>query len=283
MATNALRSCTTVAFPTILPSKLQFTGSLLIPASTNATISGEYLDAYSLRYYRRQRFDRIVREVSATAAASTVKKSKVDTLPTWSEFELGLAPVFWKTTNGHPPSSGENLILFYNPAATSLVPNEEYGIAFNGGFNQPIMCGGEPRVMTRKSRGTADPPIYKIRIRVPKHAVNLIFSFTNGTEWDGPYTLGFQVQKKWQNKPISFFNEGLAEELSTDGACERAIFPDQNNYVASCQIGNLYIQGGDRCTLDLVQGCMDPSSHLYNPLANVDDGSCPLDIDSDEE
>lgn len=50
-----------------------------------------------------------------------------------------------------------------------------------GGFNQPIMCGGEPRVMTRKNRGIADAPYYTIKIRVPKHgtlfffAKNLIF------------------------------------------------------------------------------------------------------------
>lgn len=38
-----------------------------------------------------------------------------------------------------------------------------------GGFNQPIMCGGEPRAMLRKDRGKADPPIYTIQICVPKH------------------------------------------------------------------------------------------------------------------
>ena len=40
---------------------------------------------------------------------------------------------------------------------------------------------------------------------------------------------------------------------------------------------------GDRCNLDLVLGCTDPSSPLYNPLANVDDGSCPIDLESDLE
>jgi hypothetical protein len=44
-----------------------------------------------------------------------------------------------------------------------------FGVAFNGGFNQPIMCGGEPRQMTLQVRGKADPPIYTIRIRVPQH------------------------------------------------------------------------------------------------------------------
>nr|ABK95122.1 unknown [Populus trichocarpa] len=195
-------------------------------------------------------------------------------------FELGSAPVFWKTMNGLPPSSGENLKLFYNPAANKLVPNEEFGIAFNGGFNQPIMCGGEPRAMLRKVRGKADPPFYTIQICVPKHAVNLIFSFTNGVDWDGPYRLQFQVHNGWRNKPIEFFNEGLAEELSKEGACEKAIFPDTDIIVTRCaMIGNLSIEGGDRCDLDLVSGCMDPSSHLYNPLANVDDGTCPIEME----
>jgi hypothetical protein len=50
-----------------------------------------------------------------------------------------------------------------------MAPNEVFGVAFNGGFNQPIMCGGEPRQMTLQERGKADPPIYTIRIRVPQH------------------------------------------------------------------------------------------------------------------
>lgn len=66
-------------------------------------------------------------------------------------------------------TQGEGLTLFYNPAATKLSPNEVFGVAFNGGFNQPIMCGGEPRQMTLQVRGKADPPIYTIRIRVPQH------------------------------------------------------------------------------------------------------------------
>jgi hypothetical protein len=124
-------------------------------------------------------------------------------LPTWAEFELGRAPVYWKTSNGLPPSpvscppsiifffaqssillcfvgtdglgglrvgrQGEGLTLFYNPAATKMAPNDVFGVAFNGGFNQPIMCGGEPRQMTLQVRGSADPPIYTIRIRVPQH------------------------------------------------------------------------------------------------------------------
>ncbi|EOY25827.1 Post-illumination chlorophyll fluorescence increase isoform 5 [Theobroma cacao] len=194
---------------------------------------------------------RLVKISVKVTAAATVTKNPMEqikeyALPSWAMFELGRAPVYWKTMNGLPPTSGKKVKLFYNPAATKLVPNEEYGIAFNGGFNQPIMCGGEPRAMLRKSRGKADSPIYTIQICVPKHAVNLIFSFTNGANWDGPYRLQFQVPKAWQNRAIEFFNQG------------------------------------DRCSLDLVPGCMDPNSYLYNPLANVDDGSCLIDSDSED-
>ncbi|XP_052309482.1 protein POST-ILLUMINATION CHLOROPHYLL FLUORESCENCE INCREASE, chloroplastic isoform X2 [Populus trichocarpa] len=233
---------------------------------------------------KKKRAVKIGRKVIAAAAVTVATPSREEVKeyarPTWAMFELGSAPVFWKTMNGLPPSSGENLKLFYNPAANKLVPNEEFGIAFNGGFNQPIMCGGEPRAMLRKVRGKADPPFYTIQICVPKHAVNLIFSFTNGVDWDGPYRLQFQVHNGWRNKPIEFFNEGLAEELSKEGACEKAIFPDTDIIVTRCaMIGNLSIEGGDRCDLDLVSGCMDPSSHLYNPLANVDDGTCPIEME----
>ncbi|KAJ0579474.1 hypothetical protein HanHA300_Chr04g0118341 [Helianthus annuus] len=225
------------------------------------------------------------RKITAAAviAAPPAEEVKEFLLPSWADFDIGKAPVYWKTMNGLPPSSGERLKLFYNPAATKLAPNEEYGIAFNGGFNQPIMCGGEPRAMLRKDRGKADPPIYTIQICIPKHAVNLIFSFTNGTDWDGPYRLQFQVPKAWRNRDLDFFNRGLTEELSREGACEKAIFPDTSIVIDRCQImGNLTLEGGDRCELDLVSGCLDPESPEYNPLANVDDGSCPPYSDSED-
>ncbi|CAN1330984.1 Protein POST-ILLUMINATION CHLOROPHYLL FLUORESCENCE INCREASE, chloroplastic [Linum perenne] len=226
--------------------------------------------------------------VDASATSTTIVAAPVTVeeyaLPSWAKFEIGKAPVYWKTTNGLPPSSGELLKLFYNPDAKKLTPNEEFGIAFNGGFNQPIMCGGEPRAMLEKVRGKADGPLYSIQICIPKHAVNLIFSFTNGVDWDGPYRLQFQVPKAWRNKPIEFFNEGLGRELSQEGACDRAIFPDTEIIPTRCaMVGNLSTEGGDRCDLDLVPGCMDTSSHLFNPLANVDDGSCPIDLDIEDE
>lgn len=226
------------------------------------------------------------RRITAAAAVVTApveEEVKEFSLPTWAEFEFGRAPVYWKTTNGLPPMSGERLRIFYNPAAAKLAPNEEFGIAFNGGFNQPIMCGGEPRAMLQKSRGKADPPIYSIQICIPKHALNLIFSFTNGEDWDGPYKVQFQVPRPWKNKPITFFNEGLAEELSKEGACDQAIFPDSSIVVTRCaMIGNLTVEGGDRCNLNLVPGCTDPTSSEYDPFANVDDGSCPVDLDSQQ-
>lgn len=46
--------------------------------------------------------------------------------------------------------------------------------SYTGGFNQPIMCGGEPRVMTRRDRGEADLPFYTIKIRPPKHGIYTI-------------------------------------------------------------------------------------------------------------
>ncbi|XP_031504915.1 protein POST-ILLUMINATION CHLOROPHYLL FLUORESCENCE INCREASE, chloroplastic [Nymphaea colorata] len=223
---------------------------------------------------------RMAGKVYAVATTVVTEETKVCVLPSWAEFDIGKAAVYWKTVNGLPPSAGGKLTLFYNPEASRLAPNPEFGVAFNGGFNQPFMCGGEPRSMTRKGRGKADPPLYTIKICIPKHAVSLIFSFTNGVDWDGPYKLQFEVPKGWRNKPISFFNEGLAAELSEEGACERAIFPDSNIVATRCaMIGNLSIEGGDRCNLDIVVGCTDPSSHLYNPLADVDDGSCPLEPD----
>lgn len=47
----------------------------------------------------------------------------------------------------------------------------------------------------------------------PVAAVNLIFSFTNGIDWDGPYRLQFQVPKAWKNRPIEFFNEVIRLDI----------------------------------------------------------------------
>ncbi|KAJ4845519.1 hypothetical protein Tsubulata_013041 [Turnera subulata] len=252
-----------------------------VPNTLASTIIGASLPRSSSK---KSREIKISRTVTAAAAVATAPAEEIIEYqrPSWGKFELGRAPVYWKTMNGLPPTSGEKLKLFYNPAATNLTPNEEFGIAFNGGFNQPIMCGGEPRQMLEKVRGKADDPFYTIQICIPKHAVNLIFSFTNGKDWDGPYRLQFQVPNRWRNKPMEFFNEGLAEELSKEGACERAIFPDTNRVATTCTVVNLSAEGGDRCELNLVPGCMDTSSPMFNPDANVDDGSCPIDSDAED-
>lgn len=225
---------------------------------------------------------------SKVYATTTVDTDvKFYSLPRWTEFEMGLQPVFWETTAGRPPASGESLTIFFNPVASSkLIPNLEYGIAFNGGFNQPIMCGGEPRVMTRRDRGPNCAPFFTIKINVPLHALTLEFSFTDGKEWDGPYKLKFEIPKKWKNKPSVFFNEGLAKELSEVGACENAIYPDAAFVENRCVFpASLIHEGGNRCDLDIVPGCTDPDNPFYDPLANVDDGSCPYisDESSDDE
>lgn len=255
------------------------------PSSSNTLVSS-FLGSSVKRNLEKCKVVKVDTKVRAAATVSTAPNEEIKeyALPSWAMFELGRSPVYWKTMNGLPPASGEKVKLFYNPAAAKLVPNEEFGVGFNGGFNQPIMCGGEPRAMLRKDRGKADSPIYTIQICVPKHALNLIFSFTNGVEWDGPYRLQFQVPKAWRNKPMDFFNEGLVQELSNEGACEKAIFPDTSIVITRCtMIGNLSVEGGDRCNLDLVPGCMDPTSDLYNPLANVDDGTCLVYSDSEGE
>lgn len=280
VTTGSIFASSTQCFPTVT-SVSGTNGSPSVAGRLASNFMGASLRS---RLPKMGKVVKVTGKVSAAAVTTTpVEETKEVKLPSWAMFELGRAPVYWKTMNGLPPSSGEKLKLFYNPVASKLVPNEDFGIGFNGGFNQPIMCGGEPRAMLKKARGKADRPIYTIQICIPKHAVNLIFSFTNGTEWDGPYKLQFQVPKAWRNKPIEFFNQGLAEELSKEGACDKAIFPDTNIVIDRCAlIGNLTLEGGDRCNLDFVIGCTDPSSPLYNPLANVDDGSCPIESDSED-
>lgn len=58
----------------------------------------------------------------------------------------------------------------------------------------------------------------------------------------------------FRNLPIYFTNarlsfhraimQGLADELSKEGACDKAIFPDTNTVVTTCaMIGNLSVEG----------------------------------------
>lgn len=200
-------------------------------------------------------------------------------LPTWAKFEMGHHPVFWETATGRPPSSGELLTIWFNPPASKVSPNPEFGIGFNGGFNSPIMCGGEPRVMSKKERGPNCVPFYTIKVNVPIHATHIEFSFTDGKEWDGPYWVELELPAKWRNQPASFFNEGLTKELAADGACEIAIYPDAPFVQDRCIMpGGMGQTEALSCELDINPGCTDPESPFFDPLANVDDGSCPIDV-----
>jgi hypothetical protein len=216
---------------------------------------------------------------SVFATATSVDTSvKPYSLPTWADFEMSRHPVYWETETGAPPTSGQLLTIFFNASASKLVPNAEFGIAFNGGFNQPIMCGGEPRVMSKKERGSLCSVLYSIKINVPVHATSLEFSFTDGVNWDGPYKLMMELPQKLKGLPQSYFNEGLAKELEKVGACEDAIYPEAVFIQDRCTFPAGMIQeGGDRCDLDIVPGCTDPESPYFDPLANVDDGSCPFE------
>lgn len=216
--------------------------------------------------------------VSASLAIAPSPDAVKYDLPTWARFEIGSSPVFWETANGCPPSSGELLTIWLNPAATKLTPNPEFGVGFNGGFNSPIMCGGEPRMMTKKERGPNCTPFFTIKINVPIHATHIEFSFTDGKEWEGPYFVGLEIPSKWKNQSASFFNEGLKKELEGDGACEVAIYPDAPFVQDRCVMpGGISQSDALSCELDIVPGCTDPASAFFDPFANVDDGSCPID------
>jgi len=214
--------------------------------------------------------------VFATATVDTSVKPY--TLPSWADFEMGYYPVYWETATGRPPTSGQLLTIYFNAAASKLTPNADFGIAFNGGFNQPIMCGGEPRVMSKKERGSLCDIFYSIKINMPLHATSLEFSFSDGVNWDGPYKLMMELPEKLKGLPQSYFNERLAKDLAKDGACESHIYPEAVFIQDRCHFpAGIIQQGGDRCDLDIVPGCTDPESPYFDPLANVDDGSCPFD------
>lgn len=234
----------------------------------------------SVQQRSQQRSRTSVRALPTISATAAVQTKPTYDLPTWAKFEMGQHPVFWETATGSAPTSGELLTIYFNPAATGTSSNPDYGFAFNGGFNQPIMCGGEPRQMTRKDRGPNCSPFYIIKINVPVHAVSLEFSFTNGVDWVGPYFITMEVPRPIQGQPMSFYNEGLAKELSADGACEDAIYPDAAYIQDRCLMPFSAAQfSGASCELDLVPGCTDTSSPYYDPFATIDDGSCKFDAE----
>eukprot|EP00475_Leptophrys_vorax_P028994 TRINITY_DN4229_c0_g1_i1.p1 TRINITY_DN4229_c0_g1~~TRINITY_DN4229_c0_g1_i1.p1 ORF type:complete len:301 (-),score=-6.17 TRINITY_DN4229_c0_g1_i1:397-1245(-) len=217
--------------------------------------------------------------VRATTVATDTKTAVAYRLPTWARFELGLAPVYWESAAGGTPTAGELMTIWFNPEASSLTPNPDFGVAFNGGFNSPIMCGSEARRMTQKDRGPKCSSLFSIRVNVPKHAKTIEFSMTDGSQWDGPYVVEMQLHPSLQGQSIQALNEALAAEMALDGACDNAIFPDSEYIPDRCLMpGGLDKEEGLTCSLDIVKGCMDPSSPLYDPLATVDDGSCPIDV-----
>eukprot|EP00475_Leptophrys_vorax_P028995 TRINITY_DN4229_c0_g1_i2.p1 TRINITY_DN4229_c0_g1~~TRINITY_DN4229_c0_g1_i2.p1 ORF type:complete len:283 (-),score=1.01 TRINITY_DN4229_c0_g1_i2:659-1507(-) len=217
--------------------------------------------------------------VRATTVATDTKTAVAYRLPTWARFELGLAPVYWESAAGGTPTAGELMTIWFNPEASSLTPNPDFGVAFNGGFNSPIMCGSEARRMTRKDRGPKCTPLFSIRVNVPKHAKTIEFSVTDGSQWEGAYVVEMQLHPSLRSQSIQALNEALAAEMALDGACDNAIFPDSEYIADRCLMpGGLDKEEGLTCSLDIVKGCMDPSSPFYDPLAIVDDGSCPIDL-----
>lgn len=228
-----------------------------------------------------------------------VLRDSVSEATDWSTFEMGKSPVYWdakptavraacKTNESDvhaegktrqqadrahvdPKTKGELLTIYFNPKVNNVLEGES--IAFNGGFNGPFMCGGAPRPMTKKDRGPACDPLYSIRINVPKHALWLEFSFTDGQEWDEGYKLKFLVPENHRGQSLDFFNQELAKEMSEEDACYHAIFPD-----AVSEPDSLFLGGsmsiGMSCDLDVVPGCRDPDSPNYDPFATIDDDTC---------
>eukprot|EP00976_Prorocentrum_cordatum_P054382 1097426-Prorocentrum_minimum.AAC.1 len=220
---------------------------------------------------------RSVVSVSATATAPAVGSdlsrdiltSKYDR--SWSSFELGANPVYWEPAQ---PSAGEVVTIWFNPDMTQL---EDTGnVAFNGGFNGPFMCGGEPRPMALKSRGSSAPPLYSIRVNVPKHASFLEFGFTDGVNWDEGYKLEIVPLPENIGRDLAYFNDKLATEMSVDGACDSAIFPDPAPLPLSCPMPGGVGLVGQSCDLDIVRGCTNPDDPDYNPMATEDDTTCSV-------
>lgn len=216
----------------------------------------------------------IVAVATAPSPAATMYE-----LPTWAKFEMGHHPVFWETSSGNSPAAGEGLTIWFIPSATKLTPNDEFGIGFNGGFNSPIMCSGEPRLMTKRERGPECAPFYIIKINVPLHATLIEFSFTDAVAWDGPYALKLEVLDKFKGRPPGFFADGLTAELAFEGACDSAIFPEAPFVQDRCLMpGGIVHEEGLACALDINPGCTDPESPFFDPFATHDDGSCPIDL-----
>ncbi|KAK0597153.1 hypothetical protein LWI29_022283 [Acer saccharum] len=246
IANNFLLWVNLYVFTTIFPSTRSVACTSASPSVSSSLASSFTGTSLQRSFPKKKKVVKISGKVTAAATVVTSSTEEIQEFvrPSWAMFELGRAPVYWKTMNGLPPMSVKKLKVFYNPTANKLVPNEEFGFGFNGGFNQPFMCGGEPRAMLKK--------------------------------------IVARMMRRFIQSRYAYLSMGLAEELSKEGACDRVIFPDTDIVVDRCaMIGNLIVEGGDRCDLNLVPGCMDPNALEYNPLANVDDGSCLIDLDSE--
>jgi len=213
--------------------------------------------------------------VHVTTAGSVMEAIKVAnqkqySRPAWNIFEMGMSPVYWEPAT---PKAGELMTIWFNPEFTALKDGDY--VAFNGGFNGPFMCGGSPRGMATKARGEG-APLYSVRIQVPRYAVFLEFGFTDGKNWDEGYTCAIESPKSLAGKDMDFYNNGLSGEMSADGACEAAIFPDPAPDALICMMPGGGGLTGQTCELNIIKGCTDPNAANYNPLATHDDNTCDI-------
>lgn len=78
---------------------------------------------------------------------------------------------------------------------------------------------------------------------------------------------------------MSFFKEGISEEMGLEGACEASIFPDEVPEAVFCKMPMGIGLAGQSCALDIVEGCTSPEAANYDPMANMSDESlCELPI-----
>lgn len=210
--------------------------------------------------------------VSVSAVTAPAFGTKADyKCPNWSAFEFGSSPVLWEPAT---PKAGEIMTVWFNPDLTDI--EDKGNIAFNGGFNGPFMCGGAPRPMASKSRGSAASPLYSVRIKVPKAASFLEFGFTDGQNWDEGYKVIVQPLKENKGRDVDWMSRMLTIELDVTGACDEAFFPDPAPVPLSCNMPGGMGLVGQSCELDVVAGCTDPDAPNYDPMATIDSGSCDL-------
>jgi len=221
----------------------------------------------------------------------------------WTDFEAGIsaAPVHWRPTdesaggNGLVEqrssdviTAGETFTLYYNPrgkcttpldlapgADPEAAPVEACDVFFYAAFNGPLMTGsGLPQMKPLPNR-PASSPIYAVSVTAPRHGVWMQFGFSNGSEWDEGYAIPFRTPEEF-TKPYprtsEFYKKGLAQELLE--LTENNIFPGMGlNNPDRCVIPKY----GASCPINVVDGCMDPGSPNFDPLATVSlDGSCDI-------